>query len=526
MRKIILFALAAMMLVGCKKDPVVENHELNPLEPNDPNNPLSYLSKEYNINKPGLVLESFGVAPDTNYIFFGGRINKKLWVGYYDKQTKQSLLDWTDSNVLDTIVPLDVGYGEIVTHKLDGFRIFRICNNGDAFSFILLGDDNSLLERAVVSNLYFIKNGQLIIHKENKYSLRGLYVYLVPWFEGFMTATETKQPPWQPNYIMCYNISGEKLFETNNFNVFNPNQVFSKNMTPINYEEGILFSNTSGFIRANIKNNSTIWTNPNQILSNLPSDTKIGDTVIDKLTKDTWKYSVPYTLYDGRKFTADIELNINSGYFDPPKNLQGLSVKKIYFEYPSSKALFPSPSSHYELTAYVDPPNAENTNILYESSDNSIIEVISNDENNCRLVVHKAGTATITATSVDGNHKDTHVVTTTGEIEEFTNLLLSVGTEGNSVTGFYSVAYARFWISQYSTNIVNLKEIRIYPTTFDGNTVFIYPYTTIEYLGDRDEYRTPKIITAQGLQTYPAIGWKVEAAFTWNNKEYHISYIN
>ena len=304
MRKIIfLFALAAVLFAGCSKDSV-------PWETIE-----ERLKKEYNINNPGLMLESFGTAYDTSYMFFGGRINNKLWVGYYDKETKQPLLDWTDNNVLDIIKPFSIGYGETVTYKLDEFRVQKIYNNSGIFSFILWGYDSSN-PGVIISDLYFINNEKIIkIYKEDKYSLQGIYTRFVPWFEGSMAETST-------NYI-CYNTLGEELFRIeNNLYPTLAGYVFSENIMPINYEEGIIFETNSIFktnsifSRIDINNNVRVWNNPTKPLSSLPNDAKIGDTVIDKLTGYEWKYSVPYTLYDGTKGTVEILLNINTGYFE------------------------------------------------------------------------------------------------------------------------------------------------------------------------------------------------------------------
>ena len=189
------------------------------------------------------------------------------------------------------------------------------------------------------------------------------------------------------------------------------------------------------------------------------------------------------------------------------------------------KNLFTGESMIIQYLIY--PINATNKEVAFESSNDEVasIEYIEY-QYYPRIVAKKAGNAEITATTVDGNHKATCVLTVRDiDIVEFATVRLAVGTEGNNTTGFYSVACAIFKISQFPTNSVNLIEIRIFPTTPDGVTVFIYPYSSLEYYSMWDEYRTPKIITAYGLQTYPAIGWKVEAEFEWMGKEYIISSI-
>jgi hypothetical protein len=104
-------------------------------------------------------------------------------------------------------------------------------------------------------------------------------------------------------------------------------------------------------------------------------------------------------------------------------------------------------------------------------------------------------------------------------MENYASIQLCVGTEGTSHNGFYSYVCAEFSLLECIPDVY-IEEIKI---TYNGEkNVFTYPNIGRVQGGF---YRTPLIITGQGLETYPAFGWKVEATFEWEGKEYRISSI-
>ena len=88
-----------------------------------------------------------------------------------------------------------------------------------------------------------------------------------------------------------------------------------------------------------------------------------------------------------------------------------------------------APNATKQLTAVVYPTNAENKNVTWTSNNNDVATV-----DDTGLVTAKAvGTATITATTEDGGHTDTCVVTVTNnatkEVTMFVNTLHAVPNE-------------------------------------------------------------------------------------------------
>lgn len=79
-------------------------------------------------------------------------------------------------------------------------------------------------------------------------------------------------------------------------------------------------------------------------------------------------------------------------------NVSGVNLKW------DSLKLYPGDST--TLQATVSPENATNKNVLWTSSDDSIVSV----DTDGKITAHKEGTATITVTTEDGNHFDTTLI--------------------------------------------------------------------------------------------------------------------
>lgn len=173
------------------------------------------------------------------------------------------------------------------------------------------------------------------------------------------------------------------------------------------------------------------------------------------------------------------------------------------------------------ITPVVSPANAENKNITIENSNDEVASIeLANNEYN--IIPHKVGNTVITVTTEDGNYTATLEVEVS-EIDAFVNLKLVAGTEGNSITGFYSYVRGTFLLNEVTQIPLSIKQIVI---TNESGDVMLKTEEEIEFRYGQGVYTTNSIITASGLQTYPAHGWKIEAVYTWNGKEYFVSYTN
>jgi uncharacterized protein YjdB len=168
---------------------------------------------------------------------------------------------------------------------------------------------------------------------------------------------------------------------------------------------------------------------------------------------------------------------------------------------------------HYEsVTTKIYPENAANKEIVFKSSDDeiAIVEYVNNNE--YYIIGKKIGTTNVIAKTVDGDHEAVCEVSVC-DLDAFAHIEFGVGTGGDLFDGFYSYLDVYFGLNK---NIpVNIKEIKI--TNDVGNKVYVF-----DNIGERVIYRCPRIITAEGLLIYQAIGWKAEVIFEWRGKEYYV----
>jgi hypothetical protein len=304
MKKLLLILMFTQFLVGCSKDESPTNEPSVILS----DNILDKLKQEYNITKDGLFLESFSYGKDTTQLFINGRLNEKLWIGCYNKRTKNKILEWTESEKLDTIFNLHIGYGEYSDFNIGRFFIrYPYYNNGQLY-FLLWGYNDKTINingRIISSDLYFIKNNSFI-KKRSSFSFPiddAFYQNIIPWKNSIFSKYQNK-------YI-CFSTDGDSLYSADKI---------VANYEPISIEECIEFNannNTSDermyyFRRLNLKTNEAIWKNEDKPLANIPANDRLDSTVIQK-NSNIWDYSFFYTRIEGTRYAIQLELNIESG---------------------------------------------------------------------------------------------------------------------------------------------------------------------------------------------------------------------
>lgn len=167
----------------------------------------------------------------------------------------------------------------------------------------------------------------------------------------------------------------------------------------------------------------------------------------------------------------------------------------------------------------ISPANATNQEATLTSS-NSEVASIEEANNQKNIITNSVGFTEITATSLEGNYTAICELSVC-DIDTFTGLSLAVGTEGNSITGFYSYVLARFDLNAVTTIPLKIAELQI----MNDQGEVMLTENNIEFRYGQDNYKSVKLITSQGLQTFPASGWKAIAKYSWNNKDYSIEYI-
>lgn len=270
-------------------------------------NNLDLLKKEYNITIDGLSLESFTYGIDTTQIFINGRINETLWIGCYNKTTKNMIFEWAESEKLDTVFYLHKGYGEYSNFFIKRFFIrYPLYKNGQLY-FLLWGYNEGQINidgRIISSDLYFIKNNSLV-KKRRSYSLpidEAFYQNIIPWEKSIFSKYN--------NEYICFSSDGDSLYSTNKISV---------DHEPINIEECIFHKgprnsneNIYYFSRLNLKNSDTVWENEIKPIVNFSTNDKLDSTVIKK-NNSIWDYSFFYTRFDGNRYAIQLELDIELG---------------------------------------------------------------------------------------------------------------------------------------------------------------------------------------------------------------------
>ena len=287
------------MLFSCSKDAVDI--------PIDRNTDESFWNpfKEYNINKEGLILELSSVGLDTTQLFINGRYKERLWIGCYNKITKEQIFEWTESEKLDTVFHLNIGYGDFSDVNIERFVIRSPYYVDKQLYFILQGRNH---DRIVSSDLYFIKNKSLI--RKNRsfaYPDGSFYQDIKPWYNSIFSK-------YNQDENICFSLEGDSLF------IYDDTFSTIKYSEPISIEECIEFNQEAigynlrncFFKRKNLKTNKTIWSNDIKPFENLPLSARIDDKSLEK-DNNIWTYSYFYTLIDGSKHSKVINIDIESG---------------------------------------------------------------------------------------------------------------------------------------------------------------------------------------------------------------------
>jgi uncharacterized protein YjdB len=144
----------------------------------------------------------------------------------------------------------------------------------------------------------------------------------------------------------------------------------------------------------------------------------------------------------------------------------------------NQSALELQPNEIVSLVATVSPANADNKAVIWSSSNTSVVEVTVNGT----VIAFATGTATITATTVDGDHKASCVVT--------------VVTNSTGIDELSSKD-AKAWYAADGLHLVNLEGYTCTAVSLSGQTVRTFKVTSPDY---RQPLNLPSgiyILTAQ-----------------------------
>lgn len=230
---------------------------------------------------------------------FVGLRNNHLWIASFDRETKQKMVEWTDSEYFDRTPTKHMGYGEYKEFKIDEIHLVEtFCKNDSSVSSVFLqGNDYS-------EGVYIFKTPKCV-KKLNvgpcPWSILGPYPWsIVKWYN-------------QSVFIgrCCYTMAGDTIYVAKESMIL-PHE--SDLATTVSYKETI-FTHRNSFDqkfyvdKKNWETGLNEWSIEVPELSKEPEDAKIAVSIVDNSTY-IWKYKADITRYDGSKKTLFFSVNI------------------------------------------------------------------------------------------------------------------------------------------------------------------------------------------------------------------------
>lgn len=409
-------------------------------------------------------------------ILFAGLKNQRLWFAEYEKtEAKGIKLEWTDIEKTDTIQQLYKGYGEYETLHVRYVTplVYKKTSTGNIVTFDIGGKFQTIF----TSN-HKAKRTQLQYDWTKNGTARS-------WYKESVFIAEC-----------CYSHEGDTIYIAKSIPNFDGygNPV---GITLVSYEEGIELSGQY-INKRSFKEGKIVWGTYILPPFDVPSDAKRNYTLLDNTT-NIWEYKCEVTFYDGTKRNFTFKINIENGTLIA--NVTGITLNEAEKELDLNEA--------FQLEATIMPDNANNKNVTWNSSDETVASVNKNG-----LVTAKSiGTTTITATTEDGNFTASCAFTVKMKQEISAYIETKVVADGNNAMG-------QFWgifdctITNNSTEPISL--IKIVIVNGDGKTIFGKHYD--------NQTINPKQSYLEGVQGLPAIYEPtVTWTYTYNGSEYTTS---
>ena len=291
----------------------------------------------------------------------------------------------------------------------------------------------------------------------------------------------------------CYSHEGDTIYTAKSKPSFdeNGNPV---DISLISYEEGIKLSDN--FIsKYNFKEGKSMWGTNIVAPFDVPSDAKKSYTLLDSTT-NIWEYKCEVTFYDGTKRDFTFKINIENGTLIA--NVTGITLNEAEKELDLNET--------FQLEATIMPDNANNKNITWNSSDETVASVNKNG-----LVTSKSiGTTTITATTEDGSFTASCTITVKmkQEISSYINVGLVINGS-NSMGQFWGVVDSDITNNSYEPiTLISMEIIN------DNGSIIYSKHYNNKVLNPKDKYAE----STQGLPAIykPTVKWTYE----YNNQQY------
>lgn len=406
-------------------------------------------------------------------ILFAGLKNQHLWFAEYETtETKGIKLEWTDIERTDTVQQLYKGYGEYETLHVKYVTplVYKKTSTGNIVTFDIGGRFQTI----------FTSN-----HKSKRTQLQYDWAkngVARSWYEESVFIVDC-----------CYSHEGDTIYIAKSRPSFNESGNLA-GVTLISYEEGIELGN-SFISRFSFKEGKPAWSTYIAPPFDIPSDAKRNYTLLDTTTS-IWEYKCEVTFYDGTKKDFTFKINIENGTIIA--DVTGITLNEAEKELDLNEA--------FQLEATITPDNANNKNVTWSSSDETVASVNKNG-----LVTAKSiGTTTITATTEDGIF--TALCDITVKMKQEISSYISVGLVING-----SNSMGQFWgavdsdITNNSCEPISLASIEIINN--DGTIIYSKQYN--------DKVLSPKANHTESVQGLPAIHKPtVKWTYEYNNQLY------
>lgn len=411
----------------------------------------------------------------TNSVLLSGIKNKHLWFSEFDSSTKNLMHAWEDIKETDTIQQLHTGYDKYseITIASVLLQYYKKTKAGDIVIFELNGYPQPI----------FTSHG-----KYKRTALESAY-FNTQSYEWYNESVFTQGG--------CYSSEGDLIYPVKNYSYY-----FSvEDMEPLSYEEGIKFNHdfSLSLQRTNIKEDKSIWRTS---LSGIEysSKSKVSYTLLDKST-DRWKYKVDITSWEGVTHTYILKVNIEDGKVNVAE--EGVKVTGVTLNEPEIKL---EVGETFQLVATVQPDKAENNEVTWSSSDESIATV----DQNGLVTAKRDGEAIISVTTQDGGFSATsHVLIKAKEVSDYitsevSSSLINIGGYVKGVVGSKIINNSKEEIQLKSFTVLDDK----------GAVLVTKPYTNRNVKGGASYKET---VEMEGALQEVTITW----TYTHHNKEYN-----
>lgn len=412
-----------------------------------------------------------GYLAGENTVSLSGIKNKHLWFSEFDTSTKNLKSEWTDIEETDTIQKVYKGYGEYETIYIRTAlpTYYKKTSTGNIVTFT------------------FGYSGRTIFTSNNKSKRTPLQINYTPipndWYKESVFISDC-----------CYSHEGDTIYVAKEKPYFEDGKIDAE---LISYEDGIKLSNNS-ISRYSYKEAKSIWGTSITPPFDISSDAKRNYSLLDSTT-NVWEYKCDVTFYDGTKKDFTFKINIDNGTIIA--NVTGVTLNELEKELDLNET--------FQLEATIMPDNANNKNITWSSSNETVASVNKNG-----LVTPKSiGATTITATTEDGRFTASCAITVKMKQDINAYIETKVVPDGNNLMGMF-LGILNCTITNNSSEQISLESMII--INGDGTTIFSKQYD--------DKIINPKDYYLEGVQGLPAIYEPtVKWTYKYNGTEYTIS---